>query len=140
MVEDRIELPKVVKSEGSKGKSFLPPNALELIVSVVGTKDVLFLRERLDTVGKVSIVLSTGDSVILRQGHFNHDWHHNPNGVEVSPPHHIHFPTEGYPDLSRHHSYAYPVKGKGDYISALYKICEDCNVKVHGIPIPLLKK
>jgi hypothetical protein len=103
------------------------------------TREVLRLTLTKEKLGKISINLASGDEM-LRKGHFNHSYHHNPNGVDIPPPHHIHFPTQNFPSLDRPHTYAYPVKADNDYLSALKKICNDTNIDLHNASLPLLRR
>ena len=96
---------------------------------------MLRLTEWVDTAGKINIDL-TDDGSILRQGHFNHSGHHNPNGTDIPPPNHIHFPTMKLPNLRRHPAYAYPVRANCNYIEALVRYCADTNIQIEGAKIP----
>jgi hypothetical protein len=76
---------------------------------------------------------------MIRKGHFNHGYHHNPDGRDIRPPHHIHFPTVNYPALDRTHTYAYSVQANNDYISALKRLCIDTNIDLHNATLPLIR-
>lgn len=121
------------------GRSFLPPSAIELDITIKETREVLRLTEWEDKQGRLFIHL-VYSSEFLRKGHFNHDWHHNPDGRNVPPPHHIHFPTMKYPKLEQPPTYAYPVKTNNDYLSTLIRFCEDTNIELRGVSIPLLRR
>ncbi|NQT71300.1 MAG: hypothetical protein HQ553_00850 [Chloroflexi bacterium] len=139
-VESKIKSSKRAGSKKSKrSKAFLPPYAMELEVLATETREIMRLSLTKEKHGKVSINLAAGDDV-LRNGHFNHGYHHNPNDRDIRPPHHIHFPTSTYPSLDRHHTYAYPVKSNGDYLSALQKFCSDTNIYLHNASLPLLRR
>ena len=137
-IEHKIRLYKRARPRTSRpGKAFTPPNSMELSVVIRETNEMLRLTEWIDPVGKISIEL-TDDGTILRQGHFNHGWHHNPNGVDIPPPNHIHFPTVKHRDLTRHPAYAYRVKSASNYIEALAKYCSHSNIDIEGAAIPWL--
>lgn len=142
-VEEKLKLEKKAGPRVSRaGKSYLPPNSMELGVLIKDTNEMLRLAEWVDKAGKVSITLSVNDE-FLRQGHFNHDWHHNPNGIDIPPPHHIHFPTKRYPNLRRSPTYAYRVKELRqdcNYLDALQKFCSHTNIEIRGAPLPLLRR
>ena len=126
-------------SKSRRSKSFLPPYSLELDVLINGTSEMLRLTLTKENQEKVSINLSAGDDA-LRKGHFNHGYHHNPDGIDIPPPNHIHFPTNDYPLLDRPHTYAYVVKSDNDYLSALKKLCSDTNISLHNAALPLLRR
>ena len=135
-VERRIRLHKRARPRASRlGKTYSPPNSIELSVSIGETNEMLRLTEWVDTAGKINIDL-TDDGSILRQGHFNHSGHHNPNGTDIPPPNHIHFPTMKLPNLRRHPAYAYPVRANCNYIEALVRYCADTNIQIEGAKIP----
>jgi len=139
-VETRLMLQKQVRPKrSSAGKSLLPPSAMELDVIIKQTDEVLRLTEWVDNLDRVFIDLtSSGD--VFRKGHFNHDWHHNPNGRDIPPPHHIHFPTVKYSSLKRKPSYAHPIKAESDYLDALISFCDCANIELHGISLPLIRR
>jgi hypothetical protein len=113
--------------------------AIELDVVIEGTRELLRLSLSIEKYGKVSINLASVDEP-LRKGHFNHGWHHNPDGRDIKPPNHVHFPTADYPALDRQHTYAYPVKSETDYLSALEKFCDDTNISIQAISLPLPRR
>ena len=116
--------------------SFLPPNSFELEVLVRDSGATLFIREWVDKEGKISIDL-IHESEHYRKGHFKHiRWHHNPNCRNI-PPNHIHFPTLMYNNLMRQPTYAYP-SDADNFIDALRRFCNDTNINIDGITIPLL--
>jgi len=146
-VEDRLKLDKRAQPKATRvqpravraGKAFLPPNSFELDVIIESTKEVLRLVEWMDKEGKVFIEL--GVSVdFLRIGHFNHGWHHNPNGRNIPPPHHIHFPTFQYRNITRPPTYAYPVQSGSDFVEAFQTFCDNANIRIKGVPLPLLRR
>jgi len=120
------------------GKAFKPPSAIEFNVIIKETKETLRLIEWEDREGKLYVELTSTEN-IFRKGHFRHDGHHNPDGRNIKPPHHIHFPTENFP-LSKRSTYAYPAKTEGDYLSALSKFCNDTNIDIHHASIPLMRR
>ncbi|MCJ7426779.1 MAG: hypothetical protein MUO17_06620 [Dehalococcoidales bacterium] len=139
-VENKLITDKRAYSvQSGTGKSFKPPSSIELTVVIKETKETLRLIEWEDRQGKLSIELTSIDN-IFRKGHFNQDWHHNPNGNNIRPPHHIHFPTEKYPKLDRKPTYAYPVESENDYLNALSKFCNDTNIELRYASIPLLRR
>lgn len=139
-VENRVKANKrATTAKSRRSKSFLPPYSIELDVLINETHEVLRLTLTKEKQGKVSINLAAGDDM-LRKGHFNHAYHHNPNGVDIPPPHHIHFPTYNYPSLDRQHTYAYSVQADNDYLSALQKLCFDTNISLHNASLPLLRR
>lgn len=143
-VEERVKSDKQARSTSvGSGKSFLPLSSLQLDVIVRETREVLRLTERLDKLGRVRINL-LGKDATFRKGHFNEtDWHHNPDGRNISPPHHSHFPTSKYPNLDRPHTYAHPVQVDSnflDFLNALRTFCEYVNIELHGVSLPLLRR
>jgi len=147
-IEDKLKLDKKAQPKGSSTpqrkvpgatKSFLPPVSFELDVIVLNTKELLRLTEWIDNAGKVYIDLTLSND-FLRKGHFKHDWHHNPNGRNIPPPHHVHFPTAKFNNLTRPHSYAFPVKLGSNYLEALEVFCEQVNISIKAVPLPLLRR
>lgn len=139
-VESKLQADKRAYSKkGQQRRSFLPPQAMELDAVLNETHEVLRLTLTMEKHGKISINLAAGDEA-LRKGHFNHDWHHNPNGQDIPPPHHIHFPTANYPSLDRQHTYAYSVQAENNYLAALQKFCADNNIYLHNASLPLLRR
>ena len=139
-VEHTLKLSKRVRSkQSSSGKSFLPLLSVELDVVVEDTNESLRLVEWIDREGKIFINLSYSED-IFRKGHFKQDWHTNPNGAKIRPPHHMHFPTIKYCNLDRRHTYAYPINADIDidYVNALKKFCDYINTRLEGVSIPLL--
>ena len=117
--------------------SFLPPNSFELEVLAQDSGAILFLREWVDKEGKISIDL-VHENEHYRKGHFKHiRWHHNPNCRDI-PPNHIHFPTLMYNNLTRQPTYAYPANAD-NFIDALRCFCNDANINIDGVTIPLLR-
>ena len=138
-IEDKLIANKRAYSiQVGVGKAFRPPSAIEFNVTVKETGENLRLIEWEDREGKLCIQLTLTDK-IFRKGHFSHDWHHNPDGRNIRPPHHIHFPTEKFP-LRKRSTYAYPVKTESDYLSALLKFCNDTNIDLHHASIPLMRR
>ncbi len=135
-IEDKLMADKRARSIQTRvGKSFKPPSAIEFSVIVKETEETFRLIEWEDRAGKLYIELTSMENV-FRKGHFRHDWHHNPDGRNIKPPHHIHFPTQNFP-FSKRATYAYPVKSDNDYLSALSKFCNDTNIDLHHAAIPL---
>jgi hypothetical protein len=128
----------------TKGKAFVPANELELSIVIKGSGEVIRLTEWMDGRGRFHLRLE-GSDIKYRRGDFQETrFHHNPNGAEIPPPHHIHFPTTKYP-LEGEHSYAHPVKprdGKSgaDYISALWLFCDYTNITLSGVSIPIIRR
>lgn len=147
-VEDRLKLEKKAQPKGVSRiqrrvarttRSFLPPVSFELDVVIERTKELLRLTEWIDREGKVYIDLTVG-SDFLRRGHFNDGWHHNPDGRDIPPWHHIHFPTVNFSNLTRHPSYAYPVQSDSDYVAALQTFCRNVNINIRAVALPLLRR
>lgn len=120
------------------GKSFKPPSGIEFSVTIKETSETLRLVEWEDRQGKIFLEITAVDNT-FRKGHFNQGWHHNPNRMEIKPPHHIHFPTKNYP-LTMRPTYAYPVKSDKDYLSALSRFCNDTNIELSYATIPLMRR
>lgn len=137
-VEDILKLHKRAYSKRfGTGKSYLPQAPLELDI-ITDDKQILRLTEWKDKNGKIFIELAFVNDT-YRKGHFNStDWHHNPSGENIPPPHHIHFPTKKY-SINQMHTYAFPIKADTDYISTLEKFCEVTNIEIKGVSIPLLR-
>lgn len=139
-VEMKVKASKRASSQSARHrKSFLPLYAIERDVVIGDTRESLRLSLSMEKQEKISINLSSGQEA-LRKGHFNHDWHHNPDGRNVRPPHHIHFPTANYPSLDRPHTYAYAVRSETDYLSALKGFCNDTNISIHNVSLPLPRR
>jgi len=147
-VEDRLKLDKKAQPKRASTfqrrarvttKAFLPPVALELDVAVQSTKELLRLTEWIDKAGKVYIDLIVSND-FLRKGHFNQGWHHNPDGRDIPPPHHLHFPTIKFSNLARPHSYAYPIQSNDNYLEALQAFCEHVNINIRAVSLPLLRR
>lgn len=143
-IETKLKLEKRSSSKRAKyGRSFLPRTCLELDVNVDVTHELLRLTEWIDQTGKVYIELGYSEDM-YRKGHFNTDeWHHNPNGANIPPPHHMHFPTVTYPNLKRKPNYAHPIKANNDYIdyiNALKRFCAFVNITLRGVALPLLRR
>ena len=147
-VEDKLKLDKKAQPKGSSTpqrrapgttKAFLPPVSFELDVVIQSTRELLRLTEWIDKAGKVYIDLTVSND-FLRKGHFKNNWHHNPDGRDISPPHHTHFPTVKFNNLTRPHSYAYPVRSGSNYLEALVTFCEHVNISIKAVPLPLLRR
>ena len=139
-VEEVLKIPKrAFPRRVGSGKSFVPPSAIELDISVKDKTDVLRLTEWEDKQGRVFVNLEHAHR-FFRKGHFNSGWHHNPDKRDIPPPHHVHFPTMRYPNLDYPSTYAYPLSADSDYLSALVRFCEDINIEIHGVSIPLLRR
>lgn len=136
-VESRLVLKKRARSKEiiSRG-GILPPLYLEFNVAIVDTGEVLRMVVWMDREGKVFVNLEmTG--FMYRKGHYNQsDYHHNPNGTDIRPPHHIHFPTVKYSNLNEPHSYAYPVKSGSNYLEILKQFCQHSNIEIVSVKIP----
>jgi len=144
-VEKEVKADKKATPKREKaGKSFLPPCSLELNIVNTDTREVLRLVEWIEKDDRVFIELSPADGEShLRKGHFNNpedEWHHNPNSRNIHPPHHIHFPTAKYPNLSMQHTYAHPVEARCDYLGAFAGFCDCVNIRYEGVSIPLLRR
>jgi hypothetical protein len=128
-----LRVVKIAKSNPRiKGKAFIPLNELELDVVVKGSANVIRLTEWVDRIGRFHLGLENPNTKYRRGDFQEKTYHHNPNGKDIPPPHHIHFPTTKYP-LDGEHSYAYPVKptidkSGADYISALQLFCDYTNI------------
>jgi len=141
--EARIKVDKVAKSNlRSKGQFYSPHYKLELDVVVKGSGEILRLSEWRDKIGRLHFKLIDYQDT-LRRGDFKETrHHHNPNGANIPPPHHIHFPTIKYP-LNQEHTYAYPVKPSQDKsgeddISALRLFCDYTKIILAGVNLPLI--
>ncbi len=141
-IEDKVRTNK--KAQSSNGRTagaFLPPNYLDLDVIVEQSGEILRLTEWIDKIGRTHITLSDSNQLSFRRGDFRvTEHHHNPSGVDIPPPHHIHFPTVDYP-LNGTHTYAYPTNSKvvSDYIGALNVFCNVNNIILDKIHLPLLR-
>ena len=139
-IEGRLKMNKHATSaqypSGIRG--FKPKIYVEFDVNIREINEIIRMVGWVDSIGKISIKLSSSDNIIFRLGHFNHpDYHHNPNGRDIPPPRHIHFPTVKFSDLNIHHSYAYPVDNGSDLIEALKRFCGDANIRIMNIRLPL---
>jgi len=145
IIEDSLKVVKVAKSLGkTKGRSYLPLNELELSITSEDGGEILRLTEWVDRIGRFHLRL-VSFNISYRRGDFKvKNYHHNPNGANIPPPHHIHFPTVKYP-LDKRHTYAHPVrpatdKTGADYISALRLFCDYTNIILSRVSIPLIKQ
>ena len=92
-----------------------------------------------DRQGKLFVNLAHS-SMFFRKGHFNQEGHHNPNGRDIPPPHHMHFSTAKYPNLERPPTYAYKLTVEADYLNVLVKFCDETNIEIRGVFIPLWRR
>lgn len=138
LVEQQLQLVKhAVETKGMPGKSFVPSIYFEYDIIDTNGNWLMRLIEWRNKSGKIFIEL-TEDITKLRKGHFNQNYHTNPNGT-VTSPHHIHFPTIKY-NLDNQHTYAYSIQSTNEYnyIAALKEFCDDVNIVLGGIKIPLI--
>jgi len=143
IIEAKLRAGKIAKSDrGSKRRAYLPRHELELDIIVTQSSEVLRLTEWQDHAGGFHLgLVNTSD--IYRRGDFKvNSYHHNPNGRDIPPPHHMHFPTIKYP-LNQRHTYAHPVqptsdKSGGDFISVLQLFCDYTNIMFSGVSLPLI--
>lgn len=127
------------RATSGTGQKLLPPVYLEFDVIIKDTGDVIRMTEWGNTRGKMYINL-TRDGMFLRTGHFNQGWHHNPDGREIPPPHHVHFPTANYPSLNSGSStYAYSINSNNNYVDALLRFCDHNNIEIRGVSVPLAR-
>ena len=144
-IEQKLQANKVAKSTPkTKGKAFIPLNELELNVIIRESGEVVRLTEWVDGRGRFHLGLEDSNTKYRRADFQVIRHHHNPNGVNIPPPHHIHFPTVKYP-LDGEHSYAHPVeatddKSGVDYISALRLFCDYTNIVLSGVSIPMIRR
>lgn len=142
-IEAKLRASKIAKSNrGSKRRAYLPMRELELDIMVRESGEVLRLTEWKDRVGRFHLrLVNTSDT--YRRGDFRVDsYHHNPNGMDIPPPHHIHFPTIKY-SLNQRHTYAHPVQPASDesgedFISVLQLFCDYTNITLSGVSLPLI--
>lgn len=132
-IEDKLRTAKIAKSNmGGKKRAYLPRHELELDIMITESGEVLRLTEWEDRAGRFHLGLAN-ISDTYRRGDFKvNSYHHNPNGVDIPPPHHIHFPTIKY-SLKERHTYAHPVeptsdKSGEDFISVLRLFCDHTNI------------
>ena len=140
-VENRVEAEKLAKKE-FKSAGFHPPYHREISILVKDSKELLTLREYSNAIGKITITLLTSQNYILRQGNFNvTKIHTNPVAKQkVYPPHHIHFPTVNYHDLTKRHRYAYQLNGCGTSgKEILTRFLDESNIKAEGFSLPFVK-
>jgi len=144
-IEAELKADKVAVSKTrSKSRAYLPPNTLELDVNAKEYGQTLRLTEWADSIGRFHLGLENPTTTV-RRGHFQgRDYHHNPNGVNIPPPHHIHFPTMKYP-LNQRQTYAHPVRptadrSGADYISALQLFCDHNNITLNKVSLPLIRR
>jgi hypothetical protein len=138
-VESKIQdTKKTVAAEIIKGKSYIPRGSLRFVLRNIKSGEEFRLSGYRDSEDKIRLDLYDSLSLLIRKGHFNDTGHHNPNGRDIPPPNHIHFPTQSSPDLHKHHgTYAYQVISKTDYLSALKKYCQETNIELESINISL---
>jgi hypothetical protein len=123
------------------GRGFSPPVNFEFdVVMQQGGYEIFRMTEWIDKSGRITISLSR-DNKFYRNGHYNRpNYHHNPSGANVRPPHHIHFPTVKYNDINKHPNYAHPVDSENDYINTLCTFCDCVNINLGAISLPLLAR
>ncbi len=144
-VELKLKADKFAKSNPkAKGKSFLPLNELELNVIIRESGESIRLTEWVDRIGRFHLGLENSNTKYRRGDFQANKPHHNPNGKNIYPPHHIHFPTIKYP-LNGGKSYAHPVKPADDktgedYISALRLFCDYTNILLSGASLPMIRR
>ena len=141
-IEVLVKTPKKASQRFKTGSQcFIPPQAIELNVFLPENAGVLRLTLTVKLNNKIIVNLS-GSPDTLREGHFNFPgYHHNPSGVDVPPPHHIHFPTTKYPKFSyTTSSYAYQVSGNTDYMNAMQMFCYNNNINIQGLNYPLQQR
>ena len=143
IIEAKLRADKIAKSNrGSKGRAYLPRHELELDIIVKESGEVLRFTEWKDRAGRFHLSL-VNTSDIYRRGDFKENsYHHNPDGRNIPPPHHMHFPTIKYP-LNQRHTYAHPVKPASDqsgedFISVLRLFCDYTNIMLSGVSLPLI--
>jgi len=144
-IEQKVKADKSARSAPrTKGKAFIPLNELELNVIVKNSGEIIRLTEWVDRAGRFHLGLEE-PTTKYRRGDFQVQRpHHNPNGVDILPPHHIHFPTVIYP-LEGRSSYAHPVRHTDDetgtdYISALRLFCAYTNIMLSGASVPIIRR
>jgi hypothetical protein len=144
-IEQKLQADKTAKSTPkTKGRAFIPLNELELNVVIRESGEVVRLTEWMDRIGRFHLGLEDSN-IKYRRGDFQETrYHHNPNGINIRPPHHIHFPTVKYP-LNGEHGYAHPVKptdskSGADYISALQLFCDYTNIILSGVSLPIIRR
>ncbi|PVV83531.1 hypothetical protein [Dehalogenimonas alkenigignens] len=135
-IENLIRAQKVAVTDTRRRNSFSPPNQVQLDVKTVLSGDILRIHQSKDTIGLITVTMFHNNEVV-RQGHFNRkDWHHNPSGQNIPPPHHIHFPTLKFPRIGRAnrdgHSYAYQVDSDRDMTSTLKCFCINNNISLQN--------
>lgn len=140
-VEHRMMMNKRAKTPKRRagGRSFQPRGSIELDVEIQATGEVLRLTQWMDQLDKIFVNLQS-DNKVFRKGHFNQCWHHNPNDKNVPPPHHVHFPTILYPDLTRRPTYAHPIRARDDYLDMLQRFCDSVNIAIKNVSLPLWRR
>jgi hypothetical protein len=142
-IEAKLRATKTGESnKGSRSRAYLPSHELELDVVITGSGEVIRLTQWEDHAGRFHLGLAnTSDT--YRRGDFKVDsYHHNPNGVDIAPPHHMHFPTVKY-SLKGRHTYAHPVQPTGDksgedFVSVLRLFCDYTNIVLSGVSLRLI--
>jgi hypothetical protein len=142
-VEAKLRATKTAQSAtGGRTRAYLPRHELELNVVLSESGEVIRLTEWEDRAGRFHLGLaSTSD--IYRRGDFKVPlYHHNPNGVDIPPPHHMHFPTVKY-SLKESHTYAHPVRPTDeesgeDFVSVLRLFCDHTNIMLSGVSLRLM--
>lgn len=130
---EKIIILKKRAEERYTDSGYKPKNKLSLAVRVkeAGYDDMVLTLWQ-NAIGKIYIDLKK-DPNFLRKGHYNTDWHTNPDGKRIPPPHHIHFPTTKYRTLEGNNKkYAYPVNVNGNYIEALQLFCQHNNIELRA--------
>lgn len=139
-VENRLVLRKRARStDTSSSGGIRPPLYMEFQVLIVDTGEVLRMVEWVDREGKVFVNLEMV-GFPFRKGHYNQpNYHHNPDGRNIRPPHHIHFPTVKYQNLNEPRSYAYPTNCESNYLDVLKEFCQCNNIDIVSLKLPFGK-
>ncbi|MBA7526434.1 hypothetical protein ES705_18596 [subsurface metagenome] len=136
-VEGRVILRKRARSTDTSVRGGIrPPLCLEFEVVIIDTGEVLRMVEWVDREGKVFVNLEMVDFP-FRKGHYNQpNYHHNPDGRNIRPPHHVHFPTVKCQNLNEPHSYAYPANGGSNYLEVIKEFCQCNNIEIVSLKLP----
>lgn len=120
-----------------RGRSFLPPGNLELIVKNEDGQQLTLLAYRYK--GREFISEVHRHDAKLRALH-SHDGHRNPGRNETPIENgHIHFPSRLHPLLKSHTSYAYSVNCPRfvDTVHCLEFFCAELNIGLEALQMPL---
>jgi hypothetical protein len=142
-IEAKLRATKTAESNReSRSRAYLPRHELELDIVIAESGEVIRLTEWEDRAGRFHLGLANTSDTYRRADFKVASYHHNPNGVDIPPPHHMHFPTVEH-SLKERHTYAHPVSPTGDksgedFVSVLRLFCDYTNIMLGRVNLRLI--